>query len=1397
MTVRKSAAARKLITMWAIAALYLWTCQVARAQTSSNPEADFHAKIIAVRTACSSSEPLRSTELCQAMAAVDGYLARAIDSSSNESVNNIVRISLTKYLGSPSDLDVLKDKLEKLSAALNKGDLSPLPDLYLIPQQFCTDLNVPANFCRAPSCFSSAQKSEQMRECPPIQQLSITKEQLARQANDWIGKHQASFRPCSGDTEACLPIDRDVVTARALLTGNGLGLVASLSSWIETAPTALVDPANINKLVSSELDCITDRAEAIELSTRIPSDLMSQSLAPFIGAGVNPSEILASLQRSRQLACRGMATDNLFTAVAKLLDDSQKQLAAPLLVPATEGMGSSASKTTDKTSERMESTPARLSIDLPIDGSDFVRGLRVRLDRQLPVPGTGVTARISLLLDDSGLGRARQGDQPQPLKTKPSLPCCEGSREIDLNIRVSNLVVTGDQVRISGPLGVDTYSTDESRLAHAIQAISSVPLLSFRASKILLSQNILPLSFDVKCLLPGLNSSIDMGTMTLGADGISDTLKQLLDRRTLLGQIDQALRKLGPISLRTAKLGDFRLEKLSIHVDDGGGNKLKYNAEFHNSLVDSLTEGTGIQTVVSVSEDGTFSTDATVPSAKMLAKLNDQVEKAAESFLPEALKAKLLAQDSWVHIDGPVLVDGVVSFTVVLSPQGVEALDGIRINLQSSLGDITPQITQQLAKEANKIAGTLRAYAETTLKNEGERWLANQALYNEAALRAALKQDVSLFGMQLKVIAITSESDRLSITVKSYGPDQPLFQVSGIRIGELDREGRPVISGISLEHALIEGDFTSWIDRSLGVGDYMQLRITNAYFANGGKLMLAGTVLVPALGEPFTVEIGPLESSQSPLVTGNIKQQLLAHALTEANRIYKNRSVDIGSLSLTISSFAAPNADQIVLNGKFKFHDLIEGTAQVILYPQLNVSKIDVDPATELSKVVFRNLLQIPIGGIHPPTIETRNPLTFSMLIDLSSSDFPFKFPENYALPTIRLIIPSSGDIQIDEPIAFKVIPGDFYIVPPYFVLTNTQFLLYPRSLWKFGVAGDLTLVNGTVSNVVHVAAHFEANLQDLDFKFDGPLYLAKTLQLAVLNGHINIPTLSAVATSKTTGLLRQLVVSDGNMRIDGKTCSFLDEMDMGLLGASLRGTLGIQINQSGCSSGGSLCPIRSGGLGAVCARGSVNLGPLGSANGSADFALDLSLPTIAAQVEHLPPFDIGVGVRASQNFAKASFSAFGFDFALITPSLGSLSPDLIRKMIEEALRPSLNLDALLNRKITLSLLPSSNGRDGDPQPSGGGEQGNGAEAIAPGPSNGAPVPVNAVTGRSLPGMAEPNTVSDKGNQSGDAAKGASQQNPWVSGDIKVTFELTRRIQIIICEYGPRLPASSVRTIGF
>lgn len=1340
-------------------------CPTVSAQQVTGGEADFTKAVIAARSLCSSTPNIQSSQLCEAIVNADTSLQNSIDIASTDAVRLRILSSLTSYLGSASAGDTIA-KLTQLGRQLSAGDLKSLANLNVVPTAFCTDLKIDEGFCRLPACFLSASKET---ECPKTP-LALNEQTLKKSADEWIRAHRAKFNPCPATEQPCIPADRVAVAARSILAANGAGIVASLSTLIASS-SPMPDAPRLGQAVLSELTCLADRSLALQIATNIPSTDIGPVLAPFIAKGTKPDEILATMRRLRQSPCNGAATDRLFTATVALLANSQNTLVAAL---AAAGSPGSISQETTETTRAVPPTAGKLNIDIPITGSDFIRGVRVHLDRRSPEDKSPVTGRLSLLLDETNRASSRSGAPSNSVAA-----CCEGSREIDLKIRLANLLVKGEKVSLEGPLGLDTYAVDESKFAYAVQEFAGVPLLSFRVTNIALSREILPISFNAKATLPGLPSTLDLGTITLSATGVSASLRQLIDRKALLDRLSAALRNLGPVSLKAPVLGNFSLDQISVHLDDQGPNKFRYDALFRNALVDTLTDKEGIPALISVSSDGAITADASIPSAKALSKLNDILTRAATSLLPQELQSKLLSGDSWVRIQTPMLRDGAVSFSVVFAPPGVPPLDPIAISLRSAGDDVVRQVTGQLAGQANRLNALFNSYAETVLKREGEDWLKNQARFSEAALRASLAQGVSLFGMQLRVTDIKTESGRLSVTVKSTGNNgQPLFEVKGIRIGELDATGHPVISAQSLEHAVIQGDFTGWIDRTLPGSEYVKLRITSAYFGTDGGLRLGGTVLIPALGDPFSVNIGPISSSDSPIKVGNIKPLLLARALSEANARCKGCHIDVGSLTLTVSGFRAGSGDDLILDGSFTFRDLVSGTAQVNIYPQLKV--LEVKPSAPSTKL-FGDLLHLPIGGITLPAIESLDPLAFSVAVDLSDSGFPFKFPQGVALPVITVRIPASGDIQVTEPISIKI-PGDFPIAPPAFILTNAQVDLFPKSMWRFGASGDLTVANGTLAGVARIAARIEGDLQKFDFQFNGPLYLARTVQLMETTGHINIPAQLAEASSKTSGIVRQIVMSDGQMTINGKTCSFQDRMDLQFLGASLRGTLGIQLR--GCSSDAGVCNVRSGAPGAVCAAGQVNLGPLGSAEGSAEFSLDLHLPVVSAQVQHVTPFDVGVGVRASENFAKASFNALGFEFALITPSVATLTPDLIRQLIEEALKLNISLDALLNRKITLSLLPSSSGSDGDPQPPSGGAQGTGGEpgtgADAGGASGGG-ASDNGPAGRPLPGTestgggAPPPPPGGGGlapaNPSTGGGGGTSEQSPWAPGDYSVSFE--------------------------
>jgi hypothetical protein len=167
----------------------------------------------------------------------------------------------------------------------------------------------------------------------------------------------------------------------------------------------------------------------------------------------------------------------------------------------------------------------------------------------------------------------------------------------------------------SGADDIDNYTADAGRMSYAVQELAGVPLPSTNVSKVVLGPEILPLSLDVKPNLPGLPVTLDGGTLTLSRAGLSDSFRQLMDKNALVYKLNRALLNLGPMPLKNARLGDFRLDKLSVRLDDHGPNRFQYNARFRNALIDTLADGDDVDTLITVAADGSMSDAAAIPAA--------------------------------------------------------------------------------------------------------------------------------------------------------------------------------------------------------------------------------------------------------------------------------------------------------------------------------------------------------------------------------------------------------------------------------------------------------------------------------------------------------------------------------------------------------------------------------------------------------------------------------------------------------------------------------------------------------------------------------------------------------------------------------------------------------------
>jgi hypothetical protein len=186
-----------------------------------------------------------------------------------------------------------------------------------------------------------------------------------------------------------------------------------------------------------------------------------------------------------------------------------------------------------------------------------------------------------------------------------------------------------------------------------------------------------------------------------------------------------------------------------------------------------------------------------------------------------------------------------------------------------------------------------------------------------------------------------------------------------------------------------------------------------------------------------------------------------------------------------------------------------------------------------------------------------------------------------------------------------------------------------------------------------------------------------------------------------TSNLPDIIPMPSGHLIIDGQACAFAGSASAKMMGAQLASVgAGVLLGAGICKVGPprdqlvteiiQRCGSR-GPLAQLCLFGDIKFGSI-SGSGLFSTRLDQIVPNISGQFDLAGLAKFGVGLNAAR--AKLETSVLGFRLKLILPSVDGLNEDFLRRLIENLLKPSIDLDALLKGDIQIN--PAAKGGRSD-----------------------------------------------------------------------------------------------------
>ncbi|WP_221149827.1 hypothetical protein [Rhizobium sp. NZLR8] len=451
---------------------------------------------------------------------------------------------------------------------------------------------------------------------------------------------------------------------------------------------------------------------------------------------------------------------------------------------------------------------------------------------------------------------------------------------------------------------------------------------------------------------------------------------------------------------------------------------------------------------------------------------------------------------------------------------------------------------------------------------------------------------------------------------------------------------------------------------------------------------ITANIDVPMLGLVKDVSAKVNATGGSVGVDLNIYPALRA-AINDKAAVYlqgvtlKAAGVEVSNLAL-----AGEDASRLAVTGKISYGG-IPADIEIQLMPNLKFKPSVPNVGLEILKQLLG-----PIGK--PGTFDVAiGPDGIPILTGKVEVSLPIEGVPLTASTTITAR--AGGPLRFNGPVSF-VLPG-WYTVSYVDIGRIRASLDLNKPLENITVGASIALPTGEATyDIAAVDADLTIGSEELTLK--GTLSLLKmplgqTVGIWKFKQGILDIDVSGGAASDI------LPLPSGHLTVDGPACAVVGTASAKVLGTKLVNVdagvfLGKPCNASAAKTALVTSLIEKcggrGPAGEVCLGGKASFGDILNAEGLLVARLDQLIPRITGKIDlrNVANFDVSV------NAAQAAFrtKVLGFRVSLILPSVDGLNEDFLRRLIENLLKPSIDLSALAKGNITIA--PASKAGSGD-----------------------------------------------------------------------------------------------------
>ncbi|WP_376702506.1 hypothetical protein RQ479_21170 [Mesorhizobium sp. ISC25] len=454
---------------------------------------------------------------------------------------------------------------------------------------------------------------------------------------------------------------------------------------------------------------------------------------------------------------------------------------------------------------------------------------------------------------------------------------------------------------------------------------------------------------------------------------------------------------------------------------------------------------------------------------------------------------------------------------------------------------------------------------------------------------------------------------------------------------------------------------------------------TSAVFTGWVQLTLYGSLAIPGIAEQIELDGLVVDLSETKDAILDVLEHAALEAVDHQAVSFEQELASLGklkSIQLDVSKSSLIRKLALVFHVEIEPIDNVTLPFLVQLIPTFEVKAEGDFTSTMVSGAL--GFLSQAIGNL---TIDDNGIGNIQPLIDNEhrrygvTLDAGVKLADMIGVKLGGIVIESRG---LSLPDSFSVTIKEYIPIPPYLAIGQIDGSVWVHPPGKFRVGATVVLIVDPDGFILQIIAAVTGNGPAQTIEVDGslriftiPLFKAHGLadfraQILSLDAE-TLPPLSAILAMKTVA------------KIDGKAKNITATSDLSLLGLKTTGGLVIHLGDDKL----------------VVVTGSADWKSLG-------VKADLSLRTTTefhhpsagghAQLGFIgvsSDFDIDTG------HVKLGFKWKGIGLTVIAPNVGSVTPDLIKRLIESLFDFKFSFDQLKNMDIVVNLLDKNGNKTG------------------------------------------------------------------------------------------------------